>query len=80
MSIEKCEVCERARQEQGNYCRYHSIAYSNLNEKYPDWKAAYGGMSWERYLETIMALEETGDWVKQVAKKELSNGTSPVKT
>jgi len=58
--------------EQGDYCRRHSIAYSNLKEKYPSWIAAYGGISWERYLETIMTLEETGDWVKQIAKMELS--------
>ena len=68
--IRKCEVCSRNSEQ--TYCQHHYAAYLNLKNKYPDWSLAFGEVTWEMYLESVIALEETGDWVRQVAKNELS--------
>ena len=73
----KCEVCERSIEGSELYCQYHSIAYMNLKRRIDEWKVAHGEINWESYLETIIGLEEVGDWVKQVAKNEIAK--MPVK-
>ena len=67
-----CSLCSRAAITKDSYCIMHAAALSSLRERFPDWQRAIGDISWERYLETILTVEETGDWVKQVAKNELS--------
>ncbi len=70
--LQRCRIakCDRnlVRHGQGErYCRYHALAHSKIVEGFKDWVVAYGNISWERYLETILGLRETGDWAKQVA-------------
>jgi hypothetical protein len=36
------------------------------------WQEAFGEMSWERYLERIIELKETGDQAKEVARHLLN--------
>ena len=70
----RCAVCERVAKET-DYCSYHEKAFSRLKIAFKKWKEAYANMSWERYLERILELEETGDWARQVAKHQLKATT-----
>ena len=61
------------------YCIYHERAYSQVKYAYEKWQNAFGNMTWERYLERILELKETGEWAKQVARHQLSaTGSLPV--
>jgi hypothetical protein len=66
-----CRLCQRPRVRENEYCKYHLAAFSQLQKKYFDWKLAFENLSWERYLETIQGLSETGDLGKAVAIEEL---------
>jgi len=48
------------------YCRYHEAAYVNLLAGYRKWKRARD-ITWSDYLNTLIELKETGEWVKEVA-------------
>lgn len=58
-------------QEGFEYCEHHEKASANLKKNYPAWELAYGSILWERYLESISKLSESGDWVREVAIHEL---------
>lgn len=79
LSEQKCEVCERRKEISTCYCQYHSVAYLNLKNEFRNWESAYGEISWERYLEAVAEVDETGEWAKQVAKNELSKDRSKLK-
>jgi len=66
-----CPICEKKAESQNIYCSGHARAYSQIERKYPEWNSAYEDISWERYLERILALKETGDLAKAVATEEL---------
>jgi hypothetical protein len=69
---QKCNLCKRPKAVPGQtYCVFHEAAYDEIRIKFQDWKSAYGQITWERYLETITRLKETGDWTKEVATLEL---------
>ena len=70
----RCALCERIAKE-AEYCSYHERAFSSLKIAFKKWKEAYTNISWERYLERILELEETGDWARQVAKHQLEATT-----
>ncbi|MCL4518758.1 MAG: hypothetical protein M1587_06125 [Thaumarchaeota archaeon] len=70
----RCALCERIASE-AEYCSYHEKAFSRLKLAFKKWNEAYANMSWERYLERILELEETGDWARQVAKHQLKATT-----
>ncbi|MGI0081082.1 MAG: hypothetical protein ACRECH_15845 [Nitrososphaerales archaeon] len=67
-----CAICSRRVTKDSGYCRYHDIASFNLKKYYADWERAYGSISWERYLESVSQLSDSGDWVREVAKYELN--------
>ncbi len=71
MTDTTCSICEKEVENQGIYCAGHARAYSQIERKYPEWKSAYEDISWERYLERILTLKETGDFAKAVAVEEL---------
>jgi len=66
-----CPICEKEAESQSIYCTGHAKAYSQIERKFPEWKSAYEDISWERYLERILVLKETGDLAKAVAAEEL---------
>ena len=47
------------------------MAYKNLLRVYDQWREAMD-ISWERYLHEIFKNPNTGIWVKEVAKKLIS--------
>lgn len=72
MSGGHCALCSKPRASHSSgYCAIHERALSKLKEKYHSWQVAYENISWERYLETIIGLMETGDLAKAVAVEEL---------
>lgn len=67
-----CSICKRQRIGSNSpYCLYHDLALKKVKEGYEVWKGALGMLSWERYLEIIFTLNETGDWAKEVAAHEM---------
>ena len=74
MSLTKCDLCEKFAVNRGRYCSNHNRARSNLEKKFVEWKSVYENVSWERYLETIISLKESGDLARAVAKEELRRG------
>jgi hypothetical protein len=64
-------LCTRNTAADGLYCILHEAASNNLQDGFERWKIAIGGISWERYLETILNLKETGEFSKEVAKSLL---------
>jgi hypothetical protein len=46
--------------------------------RFPQWREAFGEISWERYLERIIKLKETGDSSKEAARFLLSKRETAV--
>jgi hypothetical protein len=44
---------------------------ANLVKAFASWELAYGSIDWERYLESVSELSESGDWVRELASHEL---------
>ena len=73
-----CFVCNRQALK-ARYCVHHERAYSEVSNAYEKWQKAFENLTWERYLERILELKETGEWAKQVARHQLSaTGSLPV--
>jgi len=66
----KCRICNREALEK--YCELHEKAYTNIVQKYGDWRGAMG-ISWKEYLNEIVSNPYTGSWAKEVAKQLLKN-------
>jgi len=64
-----CLAC--GRQAQDRYCTYHAKALQSLRAHHEAWVHAYGSISWEKFLERLAEMKETGQWVKEVIKAEL---------
>ena len=73
MNTSKCVICSK-KLSVNIYCKFHAAAFEKIHEAYPKWRSAFGEMSWERYLESITKLEESGIWAKEVASFELRSG------
>lgn len=69
----KCAICTRRALGESGYCRGHNAANLNLKKHYAEWKRRYGSLSWERYLESVSQISDTGDWVREVANQELNH-------
>lgn len=65
----KCAACSRETEEK--YCRYHMRALEQLKSHYARWVDAYGGVSWQEYLQKLCKMEETGAWLKEVILAEM---------
>ncbi len=61
----KCAVCGRQGQE--SLCRRHESAKERLEAAFPRWVMAYGGISWEDFLDNVIRNAQTGPWAKEVA-------------
>jgi hypothetical protein len=64
-----CRACGRTAQDR--YCAYHDRALQSLRIHYDIWVRAYGEISWEKFLEKLEKMPETGIWIKDVIKAEL---------
>jgi len=62
----KCPICGLNKEEGSDYCENHQTAYSNLKERYEDWKKAMD-ITWKEYLEKVIENENTGEWAREVA-------------
>ena len=62
----RCRLCER--EAAVDLCHYHSEAKRRVEEAFQHWKAAYGTLEWNEYLERIIQNPETGQWAAEVAK------------
>jgi len=58
-----CPICGRDAQDK--FCTYHQTAFDNLKEMYTDWEKA-AGLSWEKYIDKISEIEDTGRWVREI--------------
>lgn len=72
LELQKCALCDRLSDKNGVYCFLHGESLSQIREKFMRWQEAFGEMSWERYLERIIELKETGDQAKEVARHLLN--------
>jgi hypothetical protein len=63
-----CTICGRLAVNGIDLCRYHHEALDNLKEAYELWRDA-SSLSWEEYIDTLCQLEETGQWVFDVANQ-----------
>lgn len=61
-----CTICGRASLDNMEYCRYHQEALNNLRSSYEEWREA-SGVSWKEYIERLCEIDETGQWVHEVA-------------
>jgi hypothetical protein len=65
----KCAACSRDAKEK--YCKYHLQALEQLKSHYGRWVDAYGGISWQDYMQKLLKMEETGSWVREVIEQEM---------
>jgi hypothetical protein len=63
-----CLLCRRGCAPSSPLCRYHLQAKTNLESGYKQWSDAYGGITWEEYLQKVGRNAETGQWAKEVAR------------
>ncbi|MEM4311935.1 MAG: hypothetical protein QXX95_06055 [Nitrososphaerales archaeon] len=68
--MERCDLClkDSFKIMELKLCYYHSLAYDNLFKNYERWREAYGELEWRDYLKKILENDNTGVWVKELAK------------
>lgn len=71
----RCAICGRVGVKDEGFCIFHSSALANVKAKFSQWQEAYDDISWERYLERIFDLNETGDSSKEIARHLLRRGS-----
>jgi hypothetical protein len=71
MTTQKCAACHRTAMSGKKYCSHHSRALESLTDHYKAWVDAYGGISWQDFLDKLLKMQETGSWVKEVIAVEL---------
>jgi hypothetical protein len=71
MTTQKCAACHRNALPDSKYCLHHEQASDNILNHYKTWVDAYGGISWEDFLNKLLKMQETGSWVKEVIALEL---------
>jgi hypothetical protein len=62
----KCRLCGRDAVRE--LCSYHEAAKERVQEAYPLWVRAYGGIDWKDYLDSVKRNPQTGQWVKEIAE------------
>ena len=60
-----CTICKR--KAVSDLCQYHQAAKEKLEEAYPIWDKAYGGIGWKEYLDNVKRNAQTGQWAKDIA-------------
>jgi hypothetical protein len=70
MTPQKCAACHRKALSDGKYCLHHKQALDSMTNHYRAWVDAYGGISWQEFLNKLLKMQETGSWVKEVIEAE----------
>ncbi|TFG33882.1 hypothetical protein EU527_06135 [Candidatus Thorarchaeota archaeon] len=60
----ECLICGR-NLSSTKFCEYHETAYLNLKSAFNDWKSK-AGITWAEYLDKVIHLEGTGQWIIEV--------------
>lgn len=68
-----CSLCWRQREDDSEYCRYHTVAQRNLHEAFRYWRKALE-IEWAHYLVAVATRQESGGWVREVAHHLLEKG------
>lgn len=68
----RCAACSRKPLAGKKYCVHHSQAYDGLLNHYGAWVDAYGKISMKEFMNKLMAMRETGTWVREVIEAERS--------
>jgi hypothetical protein len=66
----KCAACHRKHLADNKYCQRHKEAFDRINNHYTSWVNAYGRISREEFLNKLLAMQETGSWIKEVIEVE----------
>jgi len=66
--VKLCTICGREALREGSLCRYHQEALDNIHSSFESWRKA-NGLSWEEYIEVLCEIDETGQWVREVAEQ-----------
>lgn len=70
MTPQKCTACHRKAMPDSKYCLHHKQALDSVTNHYKAWIDAYGGISWQEFLNKLLKMRETGSWVKEVIEAE----------
>ena len=62
-----CPLCWRRRDDDSEYCTYHSSAQNSLLGAFRDWQEALE-IEWRDFLVAVVARQESGEWVQDVAR------------
>lgn len=68
-----CSLCWRRREDGSEYCTYHLAAQKNLIKAFRDWQEALE-VKWMDFLASVVARQESGEWVRDVAHHFLERG------
>ncbi len=63
--MKECRICGRNSTEE-DLCEYHSAAYAGLKSVFEKWAAVVEGLTWEKYVDSVRELENTGQWVREI--------------
>jgi hypothetical protein len=74
-----CAICDRVVVDQKKFCHYHQEALGRLQETFEDWRKA-SGIGWQEYLDKLCQIDETGQWVREVAEHIKSKDGPSTKT
>ncbi|MFW9962131.1 MAG: hypothetical protein ACFFCX_01080 [Candidatus Sifarchaeia archaeon] len=70
-----CIICGRVTVLESEFCRYHQEALNNLRSSFENWRKA-SDVSWEEYIELLCQIDETGQWVREIAE-QIRSGNGP---
>ena len=65
--LRECLVCAAQSESEDEYCVQHQAVLQNMHDSFLIWSKAYGSLSVEEFLFTLLELRETGGSVKDVA-------------
>jgi len=74
--VKECPLCERRKEQRGEFCSFHNTALTNLKQAYKYWNEAYGGLEEEEYYSRLETHQDTGSAVKDVIKYLRIRGTT----
>ena len=67
--MDQCAVCGmKIVDDPTGFCDHHLEAYDRVKDAYSLWSAAYGSLTSEAFLKRLLALPETGDRAREIAK------------
>ena len=72
--MNECAICgKKIVDTNAIFCTNHSKAYRNIEDAYALWSTTSNGMKNEDFLKRIVALPETGDRAREIARFLIKN-------